>query len=178
MFWLPQGCYEFCVQWETGEGIIKSKLFGIPPPQYQYCLTEHTSLVGPPSVLVSTNPPEIRDIPCGPPQLIGSNGDDIEIAGEWTGVTAPFDGSPLRITDEGWTYELGGEEITVPMVEYSNETKTCILQYSDQEFEKITWTLEGDTLAITFYETESSLEAARNDTTPDDSSPFFFNRNQ
>ncbi len=177
----PQGWYQFCVEWEEeGEQGYEDwhKFVGGTKPDWNYSLGLNTSLDAPPVVQFDTGVTSRVEGLCPPSNILnegGSSQEDIAIAGNWTVVSAPF--SSMSITNTEWDVVFGGVDLHADIVEYSNSTELFIANWEDGDYEKIGWRFESnDIIAIIFYDSESTLNGARNDNDPGENNWYTFSR--
>lgn len=104
----------------------------------------------------------------------GSHGDDIEIAGTWSGkdsnsgeevdVTVTINNSKID-----WDY--GGSSLSANIVDYDNNLNRLILQWTNHpafndKYQKFLWGQEGaNTLTLAAYSEEDTKASAENSTT-------------
>ncbi|MCP4679816.1 MAG: hypothetical protein GY854_30860 [Deltaproteobacteria bacterium] len=178
----PQGWYQFCVEWEEeGDQGYEDwhKLVGGTKPDWNYSLDLNTSLDVPPVIQFDTGPTSRIEGLCPPSNNLtegGSSQQDIAVAGNWSAVNAPF--SSMSITSTEWDVVFGGVNLHADIVEYSNSTELFIANWEDGDYEKIGWRFESENMiAIIFYDSEATLENARNDNDPGENNWYTFSRN-
>ncbi|MBW2703757.1 MAG: hypothetical protein JRF33_23305 [Deltaproteobacteria bacterium] len=175
----PQGWFQFCAEWEEDneQGTdIWHKFMGGTKPDWTYSLDLNTDLDFPPIVQFDTGITSKIEGPCPPAFILNEGGTQgIAISGNWTGVNGPI--SSMCISDTSWDLVFVGNDTHADIVEYSNETETCIVRWDINDYEKIAWRFESnDLMAILFYESESTLDDARNDTDFGDEEWYTFSK--